>query len=267
MQEMTAEQIETALAEQKRKQQELQDQADILRNRKVEAAIAELSNAAKAREAAAVEDAEILRELARRRAVREAAAAEEQKRVAVADAARQKELAKEAAIEEARQQARAAQLEALRIEQQRTFMQEQVLAQELAELSKPKPKPEAAPVSVLFEGETVSTIPEISYAEHVAKQKVDEANRLAANEAMRDKSVPRNLTVDANDYGHLRDVWKASFNGEMLSDGSAVSLLTHWYLHEIAKIIPLVVSRHREKPMSMAQAAFMVEQILSGATQ
>jgi hypothetical protein len=35
MQEMTAEQIETALAEQKRKQQELQDQADILRNRKV----------------------------------------------------------------------------------------------------------------------------------------------------------------------------------------------------------------------------------------
>jgi hypothetical protein len=266
MQEMTAEQIETALAEQKRKQQELQDQADILRNRKVEAAIAELSNAAKARLAAEEEDRQVLIELARKRAVREAAAAEEQKRLAAADAAKQKALAKEAAQEQARVDAHKALQEALRQETERTHRQEQVLAQELAELSKPKPKPEAAPVTPLFEGNE-EKIPEISYAEHVAKQKVDEANRLAANEAIRDKSVPRNLTVDANDYGHLRDGWKSSFNGEMLSDSSAVNLLTHWHLWEIAKAIPQVVVMHKAKPMSMNQAAFVVEQILSGASQ
>jgi hypothetical protein len=177
-----------------------------------------------------------------------------------------------AAKEEAARAERKAKQETLEREQRENRRREEEIRRTAHELLHPRvvlPEPKPAtladgPLAKIVFGaeEKTECIAPIGTIETAAARHAEDVKIEAYRESIRDKSVPRNLTVNGADYSSLREGWRKAFAGEMISDQAAVHLLTLFYLHEIVRVLPEVVAMHKQRPMSMSGCAGTIESLL-----
>jgi len=276
---MSDAQLAQAIKEANERTQELLQRQQALQQEKTKQAFLALTQQAKERSAAEAEEQAVLDQIERNRLERRLREAEEEKTKAAERQAAANAKAVQDAKQEAERQRRVQAEETLRRATESAFAQEQANKALEFELTHPRVKqPEPLPPTIADAGHPLAfifapnkvkpedVIEEISSVEQSRRQAIKDRESERYNASVR-SGVELKLTVDGNDYSNLREGWKRSFNGEMLSDSSAVHLLTRFHLPEITKVLLQVVAAHKQRPMSMQQAAGMVETLLSGDAQ
>jgi hypothetical protein len=274
--EFSEQDIEALLAEQKIKQQQLEQAAEALRQKRVAAEIASLLTVSAKHKQEEQDEQDILRELTRKRIAREAEAKVEQERIASQDAEKNRELTKAAAIEQARVDARKSQIEELKAAEEQTHRRELALQHEMeSALAQSKAPEKEKPVELLdpasqhplavliFGAKATEQVPAIDSREALIADRAKDKEREAYRESIRDKSEPRSLSVDLADIRSLQYTIRQLFSNENINTEQATTLLAHNYLHQVVNALQVVAAKFQTKRMSMSQVVNMTDQLAS----
>jgi len=273
--ELSESDIQALLKQEAAKQKALQQKAELLRQQRVASEISNLLASSAKHKQEEEEEKEILAELARKRILREEESRLEQARIAEEEKKKTVERRRQAAEENARENARKAALEALRLEQQKNFMLEQKLKQELEELSKPKPSTkESKPVELsdptsahplsqmLFGSKAKETIPGIdSRTEALELRRKDKAQE-EYNEKIR-RGTGQILNVDSHDVAAIQYTVRQLFGNEQINTDQATVLLQHNTASAVTKALRVVALEFQQKRASMGWVVSRADQLAS----